>query len=118
MISKFYCLTGISPKDNSQFESLHHGVGEQREDPVELPEADINFGSKHIKSKSEFNSKFERTSDLFLLVCFGLFSNTGLQTSLSTPLHLLSLSVTSFVLIIFDQSVVVSLKQVGRRIVP
>src|SRR6218665_3534007 len=27
MISKFYCLTSISPKDNIQFEGLHHKVG-------------------------------------------------------------------------------------------
>src|SRR6218665_3731328 len=89
MISKFYCLTGISPKDNSQFEGLHHEVGNKERVLLNF----LKFGSMHIKSKSEFNSKLERTSDLFLLVCFGHFFNTtGLQNSLSTPLHLLSLS--------------------------
>src|SRR6218665_1202969 len=90
MISKFYCLTSISPKDNSQFVGLHHKVGNKER--VVLKFLKLTFGSMHIKSNSEFNSKLKRTSDLFLLVCFGHFFNTAdLQTSLSTPLHLLSL---------------------------
>src|SRR6218665_586455 len=90
MISKVYCLTSISRKDNSQFDGLHHEVGNKER--VLLNFLKLIFGSMHIKSNSEFNSKLEVTSDLFLLVCFGHFFNTGLQTSLSTPLHLLSLS--------------------------
>src|SRR6218665_2068119 len=93
MISKFYCLTSISPKDNrpSQFEGLHHKVGNKERFLLKFLK--LTFGSMHIKSNSEFNSKLERTSDLFLLGCFGHFFNiAGLQTSLSTPLHLLSLS--------------------------
>src|SRR6218665_2791814 len=91
MISKFYCLTSISPKDNNQFEGLHHKVGNKER--VLLNFLKLTFGSMHIKSNSEFKSKLERTSDLFLLVCFGHFFNTtGLQNSLSTPLPLLSLS--------------------------
>src|SRR6218665_2388205 len=91
MISKYYGLTSISPRDNSQFEGLHHKVGNKERVLLKFPK--LTFGSMHIKSNSEFNSKLERTSDLCLLVCFGHFFNTaGLQTSLSTPLHLLSLS--------------------------
>src|SRR6218665_1844080 len=107
MISKFCCLTSISPKNNSQFEGLHHKVGNKER--VLLKFLKLTFGSMHIKSNSEFNSKLEQTSDLFLLYCFDHFFNTaGLQTSLST--FIVIITVTSFVLIIFDQSVVASWK--------
>src|SRR6218665_1658078 len=95
MISKFYCRTSISPKDNrpSQFEGLHHKVGNKERFLLKFLK--LTFGSMRIKSNSEFNSKLERTSDLFLLVCFGHFFNTaGLQTSLSAPLPLLSLGLS------------------------
>ena len=75
MISKFYCLTSISRKDNSQFDGLHHEVGNKER--VLLNFLKLIFGSMHIKSNSEFNSKLERTSDLFLLVCFAHFFNTA-----------------------------------------
>src|SRR6218665_2508383 len=110
MISKFYCLTSISPKDNSQFVGLHHKVGNKER--VVLKFLKLTFGSMHIKSNSEFNSKLKRTSDLFLLVCFGHFFNTaGLQTSfINTIAFTVIITATSFVLIIFDQSVVASWK--------
>src|SRR6218665_44237 len=88
MISKFYCLTSISPKDNSQFEDLHHKVGNKER--VLLKFLKLTFGSMHIKSNSEFNSKLERTSDLFTYTVLTIFS-IQLACKLHCQ-HLLSLS--------------------------
>jgi len=57
MISKFYCLTSISPIDNSQVEDLHHIVGNKER--VLLKFLKLTFGSMHIKSNSEFNSQLQ-----------------------------------------------------------
>src|SRR6218665_2533120 len=99
MISKFYCLTSISPKDNSQFESLHHKVGNKER--VLLKFLKLTFGSMHIKSNSEFNSKLERTSDLFLLICFGPFFQYSWPADfiVNTIAFIAIITVTSFVLI-------------------
>src|SRR6218665_2300799 len=108
MISKFCCLTSISPKDNSQFEGLHHKVGNK--ESFLLKFLKLTFGSMHIKSNSEFNSKLERTSDLFLLVCFVHFFSIQLACRLHCQHHCIYCQYHSLVLIIFDQSVVASWK--------
>ena len=109
MISKFYCLTGISPKDNSQFEGLHHEVGNKERVLLNF----LKFGSMHIKSKSEFNSKLERTSDLFLLVCFGHFFNTAGEGAATNSRQLLDSRVHSSLVAAYSR---VCHTQVGRTL--
>src|SRR6218665_2887571 len=108
MISQFYCLTSISPKDNSQFGGLHRKVWNKER--VLLKFLKLTFGSRpmHIISNSEFNSKLEQTSFFFLLFCFfPFFQYSWLAYFIvNTIAFIVIITVTSFVHVIFGQSVV------------